>query len=596
MLACIATVGCQNIKWRGQDADGETGQSSSKPHDESPKYVNDTVAVWGTSFAKVEGIALVTQLDHTGSDPKPSGQREQLVKEMQTNGVQNPAEILASDTTSMVIVAANLPPGIRKGERFDVFVTTFPNSETTSLRGGFVMKTTLRPKAVINEKFVKDGHIAASVEGRIQVKSIFEGGTDPMSATTGYILGGGIATRDMPLGLAIRDEFATIRTAMEISRAINARFTTYDQTGKIGVAKPKNDHSIELFVPEEYRQNLGRYIRVVVNIAYQESAELKLNRMEQLERELNEPALAQQAALRLEAIGREAVPALKRALRNEDAEVRFYAAEALAYLDQREGLEELKTAAIAEPDFRWHALTALASSEELVAGNALSDLFHVDNAETRYGAFRAMLARSPHDPLVVGTPMPGDFYLHVIPSTGSTMVHFSTQNRAEIVVFGGSVPVSPDFIYVENGLTVRALQDDSVELTRYLVGKGEAKLKCKNTVADVIGMMAQSGCSYESMLSMCKDAQRSKTLNCRVMVNRVPKLERLYNRGEGLSESAEDDESTTSSDAPDSMPSMFVEAPDAGAPETGLAYPEQAETDPPKKGVFATMKSWFTGR
>ncbi len=584
---CAATLvmafGCQNIMWRGQNADNESTKLVDNPDPKGPKYIGDSTSVWGMNVAKVEGIALVTQLDDTGSDPPPSWQRDRLMKEMQTHNVKNAAKILASGSTSMAIVAANLPPGIRKGEQFDVFVTTMPNSETTSLRGGFVMQTWLRAKVVLGGR-PRDGHDAATVKGRIQVKSLFEPGDDPSAENTGYILGGGVAQEDRPLGLAVRDDFATtLKTAVSVCRAINSRFTTYDESGKVNVATAKNNRRIELVVPEEYRHNIGRYVRVIVNIAYQETPEQRLQRMEQLERELNEPALAQPAALRLEAIGREAVPALKRALQNEDTEVRFYAAEALAYLDEPEGIDVLKQAAEKLPDFRWHALTALTSSEELNAGSALSDLLHTDNAECRYGAFRAMLARSPQDPMMAGDWLPGEFFLHVVPSTGPTMVHFSMQNRAEIVVFGGQVPVSENFIYIENGLTIQAKSGDTVELIKYLPGEGETKQKCKNSVAEVIRAMAQLGCRYETMLAMCKDSQKAQTLNCRMVINRVAKPERLYAR-EG---------------SPEELDPLLGDAgdrPDSESVELEASSENQPESDPPKKGVFATMKGWFNSK
>ncbi len=584
--ALTMVMGCQNIMWRGQNADNETTKLVNKPDAKGPKYVADSSSVWGMNFSKVEGIALVTQLEDTGSDPPPSWQRDRLLKEMQTHNVKNAAKILASGSTSMAIVAANVPPGIRKGERFDVFVTTMPNSETRSLRNGFVMQTWLRAKVVLNGR-PRDGHDAAIVKGRIQVKSLFEAGDDPTAENTGYILGGGVALEDRTFGLAVRDDFSkSLKTAVAVSRAINTRFTTYDETGKVNVATAKNNRRIELLVPDEYRHNIGRYVRVIVNIAYQETPEQRLERMDQLERELSEPALAQIAALRLEAIGRDAIPALKRALQNDDTEVRFYAAESLAYLDEPEGSDILKQAAEKLPDYRWHALTALTSSEELNAGSALSDLLHTDNAECRYGAFRAMLARSPQDPMMAGDWLPGEFFLHVVPSTGSTMIHFSMQDRAEIVVFGGNVPVAENFIYIENGLTIQAKSGDSVELIKYLPGEGETKLKCTNSVAEVIRSMAKLGCGYATMLAMCKDAQKAQTLNCRMVINRVPKSERLYAR-EGSTEELEPLTGETGDLA------------DQSDAETAGVEPESEndpESDPPKKGAFATMKGWFSGK
>lgn len=593
VVSLAAAPGCQSVLWRGQDAKQPAAGTGEKSTVGETKYVGDVTAVWGMNFAKVENICLVTQLKGTGSDPPLNLQREQLIKEMQTHRVQNPEQILASGTTSMAIVGANLPPGIRKGDRFDVYVEVMPRSETTSLRGGFVMPTHIRQKEMLGGG-VKQGHDAGLVSGRIYVREMFESRTDPTLLTSGYLLGGGVAEVDRPLGLAIRDEAVSIKTAVQISRAINARFKTYIDAKRSEVAIPKNNVQITLLVPEEYRQNVGRFVRVIVNFAFDESAQERINRIELLERELHEPALAQQAALRLEAIGGEAIPALKRALQHDDAEVRFYAAEALTYMDQSEGLTVLKETAERDPSFRWHALTALASSEELAAGMALTDLFHSANAETRYGAFRAMFARSPQDPMIVGRWAPGEFFLHLVPTSGPSMIHLSTQNRPEIVVFGGHEPVADNFLFVENGLTIQTAGPGVIELVRYLPGKDEVKLKCKNSVCELINMMVDGGCDYETLFTMCKDAQKTGTLNCRVVVNRVPKSERLYNRDASLvadEAPAEELERANTGD----VPSLFESPPDASMSSDRTAYPDVALPETPKKGVFATMKSWFTG-
>ncbi len=231
---------------------------------------------------------------------------------------------------------------------------------------------------------------------------------------------------------------------------------------------------------------MGRFLQIVRNSAYEETSEQRLNRIERLERQLNDPASCMMAALRLEAIGKDAVPALQRGLHNSDLDVRFHSAQALTYLDQPDGIAELEKAALNEPDFRWHALTALASSSEVEAGMALSDLMHAESPETRYGAFRSMLTRSPKDPLVAADPASGDFYLHVVPTTASSLIHFATQNRPEIVVFGGDEPLEASFLFIERGLTIRVADDGMIELTRFNSGSGQTELRCPNSTASLM--------------------------------------------------------------------------------------------------------------
>ena len=73
---------------------------------------------------------------------------------------------------------------------------------------------------------------------------------------------------------------------------------------------------------------------------------------------------AETAAIRLEAIGKDAVEILKAGAQSGDPEVRFYAAEALAYLDITEAVAPLAKSAVDEPAFRIAALAALGSMDD----------------------------------------------------------------------------------------------------------------------------------------------------------------------------------------------------------------------------------------
>ena len=115
--------------------------------------------------------------------------------------------------------------------------------------------------------------------------ALFESEKGPSNQLRGVVLGGGKAKVDRPLGLKVREENVPASTSMRISRAINDRFDTDDATGKKGVAEPKTNRDIVLLVPENYRQNIGRYLGVVKNIAYSESATDRVNRLEALEQE-----------------------------------------------------------------------------------------------------------------------------------------------------------------------------------------------------------------------------------------------------------------------------------------------------------------------
>ena len=120
--------------------------------DDQPHKVGDLAIPFGMFPVKLEAVGLVSGLHGTGSDPEPSPQRAMLMSEMQRRGVENPNQLLATRNFSLVLVRGFLRPGIQKGDHFDVEVRVKDRSETTSLRGGYLLETHLSDLAVIYGK------------------------------------------------------------------------------------------------------------------------------------------------------------------------------------------------------------------------------------------------------------------------------------------------------------------------------------------------------------------------------------------------------------------------------------------------------------
>ncbi len=190
------------------------------------------------------------------------------------------------------------------------------------------------------------------------------------------------------MGLFIAPEDKSIRLSAQIGQVINRRFHTHVRGVKQGVATPRTDERIDLKVHPRYKDNIARYLRVVRSIPLRESASEQALRVGLLERQLLDPITSATAAVRLEALGHDAVTALAKGIASSDAEVRFYAAEALAYLDENEAAVPLARAAREEPAFRANALAALSTINDMAAHDELVSLLEVPSSETRYGAFR----------------------------------------------------------------------------------------------------------------------------------------------------------------------------------------------------------------
>lgn len=578
---CVAMFsGCQNMKWRGQNPDG-----MSNGFDGTQEYIGDITTMWGLSYAKVEGIALVTQLDDTGSIPRPSAQKNYLVSEMRAHDVAKPNEILASSNTSLALVRGFLPPGVRKGDRFDVEIRTLPRSETKSLRGGFLMETRLRQMEAMGGQ-VLQGHILASVKGPIIVDSVFEKG-DPTNETRGRVLGTAIAKYDRPLGLVVSSENHSVKTTTAIARAINRRFHVIENGGRVGAATPKNDKHVELAIPTRYKDNLARYLDVVRSIKYRETPQELLNRLVTLKQQLFEATTSKRAARRLEAIGQAAKPTLMEGMESEDPEVRFNSAMALAYMEVPEAIRELGSAAKVEPAFRWHAMTALASMDDIEAGIQLTELLNMRSVETRFGAFQALKARSPGKTVYESHVRPDDFYFHVVPSQSFPVIHFSKSKRPELALFGEDQTVDDSFLIVESdmGLTLRSIDDQKVKITKFARRDGDKTIVCSNQIADVVETLVDLGLDYSQILDIFQKAKRSNMLNSKLVIDATPKPRR---------KEVDKEEPEPSRYFVGPIPQMFRGSTQLDKEEKDIS--EVAvfeEPQPKKKNFFAKMTGWW---
>jgi len=518
------------------------------------RLIEDLAAVVGDTYVKVEGVALVTRLNGTGSDPPPSPRYEVLMADMQARGVTKPNRLLASPNTALALVIGYLPPGVQKGDRIDVQVRAPTRSRTTSLKGGCLMQTRLREMKVLGSA-IHTGRVVGLAEGDILVHALMEGDEDPVSLTRGRVLGGGESLQSRSLGLALRSEHKSVRTSSMIGTAINTRFHTFDQGGvKQGVATPKRDNFIELTVHPRYRNNVARYLQVIGSISIGESASDRVGRLGILGKYLLAAQTSARAALQLEALGHEGVDVLARGIDSDNPEVRFYAAEALAYLGDERAAKPLAEAARNEPAFRWHALTALSVMDDIDALDEIADLLHVSSAETRYGAFRALRARGANAPLVRGENMAGKFNYHVIDTTSPPMIHLTWSRRPEVVLFGRDQRLStPLVLFSGTGrqFLIKGLQGDRLRVICYMPGEPDTQSECSTRVDEVIRAVAELGGSYADVVQMLREAKEKKLLDSRVVFDALPRSGRKYYRRDHKEESDEgEDERQVASPRP----------------------------------------------
>lgn len=561
MMPCHKWLVCSLLVFTGCAAPALRSQSPedlSEALDSKARLIGDVARPFGDRHVKIESVAIVTGLDGTGEDPAPSPQRSALLHELQTIGVQNPNQFLASPSTAMVLVRGFLPPGVQKGDKIDLEVQVPSRSETTSLRGGWLMETRLTEMAVLGGQ-IREGHPWAVGEGAVLVDPSASGEKDRMLLTRGRVLGGGHALRSRDLGLFIVPEDKSVRLAGQIGTAINRRFHTFGRGLKQGVANPKSDERIDLKVHPRYKDNIGRYIRVVRAIPIKETVGEQALRIQLLERQLLDPITAATAAIRLEGIGHDAIPALLTGVNSQDAEVRFYAAEALAYLDEGRAAAPLAQAARDETSFRAYALAALSTIDDIAAHDALVGLLEVPSSETRYGAFRALWAMNPNDPLIRGENLGGQFGYHVLNTPGPTMIHVTRSFRPEVVMFGHEQQLQPPFV-LEAGksILVKGADGDKVTVSKFAVGQPDQKRIVSTKVDEIIRAVVELGGTYPDVVQALQQAKACRALVGRFEVDALPDGGREYRaKEETLAEGLEDKAQENERIVANPLPEMF---------------------------------------
>lgn len=520
----------------------------------SPK-MNDTVGDWAIVGAKrtqkVEGVGLVVGLNGTGSDPESGVYREELLTQMRKAGVDSPARILESPNTSMVIVRATIPAGLSTTDPIDVTVELTPNSGTTSLAGGYLMRTTLR-EVLMTERDIKEGSPLASAYGPIMIGD----DKNPENPKSGRVLGGARVKKEVPYRLALKEKHQSIRSSALVQDVINRRFAVKIGPESRGVATAKTDQYLELKVPQVYHQNQARFFQVVKLLPIVDRDDVRAARLNQWREELKDPKKAGLAALKLEGAGQPGVAVLEDGLKSKELEARFFAAEALAYLQKESGVAVLKEAAQKSPDLRAFALAALAAADQPAAMMALRSLMSDPDPVIRYGAFAALRTADPENTYLGrvsvmkerspdqgsdnmaaaiseiqsrrrrGTTVDDPFELYVVASDGPPMVHYTRSNRAEIVLFGERQKLETPIVLGGGGSIIlnASESDEKVEISRITRNSldFEKKVVSSLEMKDVIREVANLGATYPEIVELLNSASKQHNLQGQLLADAKP--------------------------------------------------------------------------
>jgi len=560
--------------WKSPDMRSQSPEEMVKdPEERSNKLVGDITQAYGKDWMRVEAVGLVNGLHDTGSDPSPGPARQALWEEMKKRGVENPNAVLTSGKVSLVFVEGYLRPGLQKGDRFDVQIRVPDQSDTTSLRGGFLLDTLLTDQEVIGKQ-LHHGNLWGNCKGPVLVDPAENEKADRVAQCRGRVLGSGVATQSRKLGLVLTDGHRSVMTSSRVAIAVNKRFHSFNKGVKELVANAERNDFIALKIHPRYKNNLDRYFLVVRRIAISETQQVRMNRIVDLETEVLNPESAEESAIQLEAVGTDGEKALCKALESKNTEVRFYAAEALAYLDRREAAEPLGQIARDEPAFRVRALGALSVMTDFIAEEKLRDLLSSPSAETRYGAFRALWTMNENAPLVKGEVLNGEFHYHALKVDGPPMVHVTRNRIPEVVLFGADQRLAtPLAINAGNQIMVTSAGGDEISVAKYTVKDGDEKRVVSARLDDVIHAVAELGGTYPDVVQVLQEAKTANALASRLAVDALPEPFRTYDRVADKGDDADKDDDADKGDKENGRASVRREhpSPDLFCEEGGAA-------------------------
>jgi hypothetical protein len=545
------------------------GSSDDKPANQKPatktkkkevppkvdETIGDVANIFGRDV-KVEGVGLVIGLDGTGAEPAPSWHQKKLVDEMQKAGLEHPERLLNSVNISLVVVRAVIPAGVSTKDRFDIDIELTAASATSSLAGGFLMSTRLAQRVTTKEGD-KDDKVIATAMGPVMCGNQAK----PNDPKVARVLGGGRVLNDALYLLSIKELRRSGKTSQLIENVVKQRFHQTQDGRNEGMVKAKTDSALELRVPKIYHHNQDRYHLVISHLSLVDNPNLRQERLRVWGKELLDPKRAGLAALKLEGLGPSAAPVLKEALGAPEDNVRYFAAEALAYLNDGDGAAVLYEMAKKKPEFRLFAFKALAAMDQAASLLKLRALMSEADSELRYAAFDALRTLDPTDPFlgrirvidpvaqpdmdemavpIVGQPRkkpeppPEDpFKLYVVDSEGPPLIHVSGNTRCEIVIFGKSQKMLTPIVLGAGGpLLLNASDgDEKVQICKITTKNLDApnnKVNCTLDLAQVLKEMANLGASYPDVVSVIHMADKQKNLQGPFEVDKLPVPTKAY--------------------------------------------------------------------
>lgn len=455
-----ALVTCSNIEKANPELTPQRAARPSIPLDVDP-IMRGTIAsetiVMGYQPVVVRGYGLVVGLKGTGSRTAPAEVRQYILREMMRYGVGDlnngssaiqPDALLNSDNTAIVIVEGVIPAGAPRGTKFDVRMYAAPGTSTTSLEGGTLWTTGLRPGVLlIGSREIRS---MAQAKGPIIINPF----TDESDRTqtmvnqlSGRILNGGTSTKALSIKLVMATPSHS--RARLIASAINSNYPR-EPTQRTETAHGRTGELITVDVPPSWKDRSAEFVELLrhtsINVGPID------NTASEIARALTtNPGGANAASLRWQALGPKCVTATRPLYDYAEEQPRFAALQAGARLDDALAVKPLLAMATSgSAELRVPAIKLLERMRMNPAIDlGLRPLLDDSDIDVRLAAYEVL--RERRDPIVSSQLVGKKFRIDVVPSK-FPMIYVSQSGEPVITIFdSGTHITSPMSLRAWNG-------------------------------------------------------------------------------------------------------------------------------------------------
>ncbi|HEX8911998.1 MAG TPA: flagellar basal body P-ring protein FlgI, partial [Humisphaera sp.] len=427
----------------------------------------------------VSGFGLVGQLRGTGDCTASPAVLKYMTKEMVRRGFGDATlpgykdvthhAVLQDPNYAVVRVDAWIPPGARKDDFCDAYVSCFEGNNTKSLVHGVLFEADLRTGGADVDNPATLIHTHARAKGPIVVNPAYALAVPEQapaqaraSLRTGTVMFNTRVMQDRPLSLRLRKPQWSMSRHIEAVVKNHFRMTQDDAP----VAKAINEGIVELYVPRSFKGDWERFARVVQNLYMETSPEFDVAKAAELAKKAAEPnAPLEEISYAMEALGDRALPSLRPLMAHPDPRVSYWAARAAAYVGDETMVAQARLAQVAATTNHPYRLAAVRALGGLPNANSVNHLLRplLDANETlvRIEAYRMMAKNRAFPDMVVsptGDPENQKFYLDVVPGKAPPLIYVSRTGKPRIAILGAVPEVRLDdaTVVMDNRLTIAA--------------------------------------------------------------------------------------------------------------------------------------------